>query len=291
MKVKDFQGMLGIHDVNECCFLKFNTGREFPDDQQAYTNFLCGRLEAFDQFIVKAIESNKEQRKAVLKSKYVFVFFGLWTGSQVNLRFLKKYEVRKDSANDEQFEVKGIPTPSGLEKRMIIKSEHSRAVIRWQTIFERSVIKIEPKGEATEFVSYEDTYLTHDELEMVIKDGKWQDMLSRCGAVYVIHDSNTGKNYVGAAYGTQGVLGRWSDYAKNPTGRSDDEGNKKLVALLRDKKHRNGVDEKLEAMEYAKKHFKYSILEALPLSNSQRIIDAEVRWKTHLGTNSPNHLN
>lgn len=143
------------------------------------------------------------------------------------------------------------------------------------------VTQVEPLKVATVFTDYKDVYLTYSELQQVVKDKEWQDMLSPFGGVYLIHDSKTGKNYVGSAYNKNGILGRWKNYAENPTGGTEDEGNAKLVELLRNNPG------------YAEKYFRYSILGVLPLSskeNNQAILDAETRWKAHLGTrtNGPN---
>ncbi len=79
----------------------------------------------------------------------------------------------------------------------------------------------------------------------------------------MIIDGNTGKLYVGSAYGTDGIWGRWASYVETCHG-----GNCELKKLY---------DENGE--EYFNK-FKYLILQILPVKTSdQEVLNIETKYK------------
>lgn len=85
--------------------------------------------------------------------------------------------------------------------------------------------------------------------------------------VYLILDSETGDQYVGSAYGDEGVWGRWSQYAKNGHG-----GNARLRKLVKD-----GSDYPAA--------FRYSLLQVLPRTHTKNeVIRWEVLYKKKLGS-------
>jgi hypothetical protein len=301
MKLSDFKRMLGIDDINikedSCCCAKsayHSIAAKNAINALKFDNEDGEKL--FDCF--NSVQGGQYEKRM---SKYRFVFIFMGEGDVA--RFYAFYEVkekitfleaekRKLIPKDYKERIEGdtwepnsvgayfvlhkIPTPGNLEQRLLVKFASGRQNVPTFTTAEKyEVTQVEPLKIATEFTDYKNVYLTYNDLKQVIKDEKWQDMLSRFGGVYLIHDSSTGKNYIGAAYNRDGILGRWRNYANNPTGGSDEVGNAKLVELLQ---HNPG---------YAEKYFRYSILEVLPLSNkdnNQEILDAETRWKIHLGT-------
>lgn len=65
------------------------------------------------------------------------------------------------------------------------------------------------------FTDYDSVELSFDELQEVI-EGHYPDYykaLSSVKGIYMIIDGNTGKQYVGSAYGEEGIWGRWNSYA------------------------------------------------------------------------------
>ena len=93
-------------------------------------------------------------------------------------------------------------------------------------------------------------------------------MLSATKGVYLISDTKTGKQYVGSAYGVDGIWGRWSDYV-NTNGHG---GNKLLKELVSSDK------------DYAN-NFRFSILMLLPSSvTDKEAIEKEQLFKKKLGT-------
>lgn len=297
MKVKDIKEALGIGNIvdeKDCIFFKstpeWYEKLQYDEDLIIYFNSIQGG---------KYLESMRI-------NKYIYSFFS--RGSE--MVFYGLYEVQEEITVKEAveqgmfpvekysekvhyidphsdypfFKIKQIKTPGELEKKLVTTSlPNIDTRMKYPKFSEFEIIAIERPKVATTFSSYEEVHLDYNQLEQVINDSIWQDMLSRFGGVYLIHDEHTGKNYVGAAYNQgEGFLGRWRNYANNPTGGSNEDGNKMLVELLNKGMH--GNDTSLKGKDYARKYFKYSILEVLPLGNSNRILDAEKRWKKHLGT-------
>ena len=58
---------------------------------------------------------------------------------------------------------------------------------------------------------------------------EWRRMLASVAGVYLILDTETGYQYIGAATGKDGIWGRWSKYISDGTG-----GNKLLQDLVKE---------------------------------------------------------
>ena len=54
----------------------------------------------------------------------------------------------------------------------------------------------------------------------------WQTVMAQWRGVYFIHDSSSGRGYVGSAYGSDNILGRWLGYAR--TGHGGNAGLRKV---------------------------------------------------------------
>ena len=125
----------------------------------------------------------------------------------------------------------------------------------------------------------------HDEQQLVPRLAEWDqlvfswselatlprrhsDLLESWRGIYLIKDHSDGLCYVGSAYGSDNLLGRWQSY-----GRSGHGGN----LLLRGRPPEN---------------FHFSILERLAETADPRdVIRRENSWKLRLGTRSPLGLN
>lgn len=105
------------------------------------------------------------------------------------------------------------------------------------------------------FPGYKNVRVSYNELmkKLEISD-EWNTALSLRKGVYLITDKATGKLYVGSAYGSKGILGRWQTYLKSGYDKNELENgkypNKKLKELVQK-----------EGMKYIKNNFQYSILE------------------------------
>lgn len=99
---------------------------------------------------------------------------------------------------------------------------------------------------------------------LITKDG-WRTALCNLKGVYLLTDTETGKRYVGSAYGQDMILGRWEEYIRTGHG-----GNKLL--------------KKLE-FDYIKENFRFTILETFGQNTSdETIIARESYWKEVLLT-------
>jgi hypothetical protein len=116
-----------------------------------------------------------------------------------------------------------------------------------------------------EFQGYNKVLLSHSQLKVIVRrcEPSWQSALSSISGVYLIMDTETGKTYVGSAYGKGGIWLRWRCYAENGHGN-----NAELKALL---------DTKGAAYT---EYFQYSILEiADPLTTKDQVWERENHWK------------
>ncbi len=121
-----------------------------------------------------------------------------------------------------------------------------------------------------QYTDYDSVELSFDELQEVI-EGHYPDYykpLSSVKGIYMIVDGNTGKLYIGSAYGEDGIWGRWSSYAYSFHG-----GNCELQKLL-----------DVHGEAYFHK-FKYIILQILPFKVSDKeIIEIEAKYKNRFLT-------
>ena len=156
-----------------------------------------------------------------------------------------------------------------------------RAVVRFQKKFRASYLKGEKYADQLivselrdqrmsvgDFPGYKSVLLSYPLLRTIVRENlpSWWSALSNVSGVYVITDNNTGKLYVGSAYGGDGIWQRWQAYAKTGHG-----GNKELKALLR--KHREGYVQ----------HLQFSVLEVCDLNASKDyVISRETHWKNVL---------
>lgn len=237
--------------------------------------YRTGHLETYQSY----------QAGLIFECEYIVVFLGL-EGSRA--RFVNVYKVNGSRPASE------MPVPSNFPHSDMVKStdifyyletltgfedlkdrvviDWGKAAINWhQWLSEKEVVEILPKGYVTEFPGYLDFTITFDELVSIINNPEanreWHRMLKAVAGVYLITDTKTGMQYVGSAYGKNGLLGRWSVYAKTFHGE-----NKQLEKLL-------GVDN-----NYAK-NFQYTILRTLPKTLTQReVIAYEVLYKKKLGS-------
>ena len=148
------------------------------------------------------------------------------------------------------YELERLPGFESLEHRVII--EWGRATLSWhQHTKNKPVVQILPKGHLLRlFTDYLDFTITHSELRYLFAhedaNREWRARLSAVAGVYLILATTTGQQYVGSAYGAEGLWGRWSAYASNGHG-----GNILLRSLI-------------ETGSAYPNSFTYSILQILP---------------------------
>lgn len=174
--------------------------------------------------------------------------------------------------NKYYYELIEVPEFIDLKDRVII--QWSGGAINWQQWLHKNkkeIIQILPKGYVKNFPGYLNFVITYSQLKKIINYPEahqdWHQMLSNVAGVYLIVDHKTGLQYIGSAYGKEGILGRWKKYAQLADG-----GNKKLKLLLE------------EDANYAN-HFRFTILETLPSTmNKNEVLDREKLYKLKLGS-------
>lgn len=168
------------------------------------------------------------------------------------------------------YDLKKVNIMDDLTDRLIVNwGEGTRAWHQW--LISKEIIEILPTGYCKDFKGFDDVILTYKELKKIVDypdaSREWHEMLSSIFAIYLILDTTTGMQYIGSAYGQDGLLGRWRQYAQ--TGHGD---NKILKSLL---------DNDSEGY----KHFQYSILRALPKTlHKNEVLQYERLYKNKLGT-------
>lgn len=166
-------------------------------------------------------------------------------------------------------EIKGLEHLAG--KAVVQFEKKFRASYLRGTKFEDKLLLKELRDQRMtigDFPGYNSVLLSYRMLNTVIRESNpsWKSALSSVSGVYLITDTSDGRQYVGSAYGGEGIWQRWNSYIKNGHG-----GNKELRFLLRQKK-----DEHAE-------NFQFSLLEVCDLNSSDDyIISREAHWKNVL---------
>lgn len=137
------------------------------------------------------------------------------------------------------------------ESKLIIDWGNSARMWHQKGTTEKPIISIESSARKP-FIGYEKVLLTYNELKEIVENTTdyelWQTALSAINAVYLIVDMETGSQYVGSAYGKDGLLGRWRFYVDSLHGN-----NKLMKDLICNHPDRY-------------KHFQFSILQILSKS-------------------------
>jgi hypothetical protein len=149
-----------------------------------------------------------------------------------------------------------------------------KGALSWSQWFRpqtKPVVELLPTGYEMEFPGYLDVVLDLHQLRRItghrVAHRTWHQMLGATAGVYLILDKRSGTQYVGSAYGSGGILGRWTTYATNSHG-----GNTQLRELI-------------AVSPNAAEHFQFSILQTLPMTLTPReVIEHERRHKQKLGS-------
>lgn len=178
------------------------------------------------------------------------------------------------SRSSEKYEVEYSPDYKDLIGRLVIEylGNNTRAtVFRPTHVYENSriVALYETRFKGEPFSSFELINHNFNAIEIIIKNElpDWKVALSSVSGIYLITDEETGKHYVGSAYGGNGIWGRWCTYINSYHGNNDD-----LVELFKDKSE-----------SYFRENFRYSLLEVVSSSlPKEEVIRKESLWKEKL---------
>lgn len=162
-----------------------------------------------------------------------------------------------------------------LERMEILKEYENRLIIDWgnsvrlwaqRATNEKGIIAIR---NSEVFSGYEDVILSFQELEKIVGNptayNEWYTALSAVYGVYLIVDKKSGKQYVGSAYGKEGLWGRWRHYITTKHG-----GNELMKKLLEEDPERY-------------KYFQFSILQIISKAEKDDyVIQIERKYKKKL---------
>jgi len=169
-----------------------------------------------------------------------------------------------------QYKLEEVTGFDDLKERAIIDwGKGTRSWVQWLKM-EKEILEIQPGLHYKQFTDYFEFILTFEELKEIVDNQYpvWKKMLSATSGIYLIQDTSNGKQYVGSAYGTDGIWGRWTYYV-NTNGHGENLALKELVAL--DKNHA--------------RHFQYTILMLLPKTYTQdQAVKTEMIFKQKLGS-------
>ncbi len=178
------------------------------------------------------------------------------------------YRVSRRRAD--RYEVELTEEGSGFIGRLKLRSAYRERATRVK--FENHYSDLEVQEVLREpysgrsFPGFENVDLSFEELETLVRNGRsdWKAALTSVKGVYLISDTQTGKRYVGSAYGDQGIWSRWCSYVATGHG-----GNVELRSLVNNPK-----------LDYCRKSFRFALLEYRPGPTSDEVIIArEAFWK------------
>lgn len=167
----------------------------------------------------------------------------------------------------------------GLIGRLIIKvhnkpNAQGRYVFNMSTLIDQcEVVEIlATQYEPIQFNGYENVHLTYKQLKLIASGerySRYKDALLNVKGIYCLTDKESGKLYIGSAYGQNGIAQRWDEYLNTNHG-----GNVELKKLY-DK----------EGEEYFVENFEFTLLEFFDKRKTEKeIIHREEYWKKCLGT-------
>lgn len=184
--------------------------------------------------------------------------------------------------HDDRYEVQLLELAAPFIGRLKLRSSYRERAVRVKLEgvydrFEVSEILAEPfAGRA--FTRYEDIHLSFDEIAVLVRNNRsdWGTALENVKGIYLITDQNTGKRYVGSAYGDCGIWSRWCSYVETVHG-----GNVELRQLLEE-----------EGADYCRANLRYALLEHRDLRTPDEVIlKREEFWKQLLRTRGQQGLN
>lgn len=161
---------------------------------------------------------------------------------------MKDYPLYGDYSREDlvYYDLKKLDILSDLSNRLVIEWGTSTQKIvqhKWETLSKKPVLSIDEHPDDG-FPGYENILWSFNEMKRYIKTpGRYPEIkkaLSEVDGVYLVLDPIDNKQYIGSAYGAEGIYGRWSTYADTDGKGGSDEGgaNKKLAAHLNKNKKR-----------------------------------------------------
>jgi hypothetical protein len=237
--------------------------------------FANDQIELYQSVQGKNIFSNCQQIVSFIgdggsRSKFIGIFKVLEESQVFSHKWPDGYLYPEMTPGKFQYKLERVEVFEELVGRLIVDwGPSTRSWHQW--LKPKEIIEILPKGFVRYFPGYLDFILDFQEMCKVIEspeaNREWHQKLGSIAGIYLITDSNTGMQYVGSAFGSEGILGRWKTYAQTGHGNND-----QLIKLL-------------EINQNYCRNFRFTILRTLPKSLTNReIIEVESLYKEKLGT-------
>lgn len=203
--------------------------------------------------------------------EYIASFIG---ESGMDARFIGVYRITDSTLQNGMYhytmeEQEGF---EDIKERVIIRWENPISWHQW-IANEMEVVQLSVGLHYTPIADYNEIVISFANLEHIVLNqyADWKMLLSAIKGVYLITDMNTGKLYVGSAYGEDGVWQRWREYVS-----TGGHGNNKFLKKLMQ-----------EDADYARKYFQFSLLMLLSKTvTAEEAINKEQLFKRKLGSNS-----
>ncbi len=168
------------------------------------------------------------------------------------------------------YDIEELNVMQDMKDRLLIDWGKSARMWHQQAANDKEVIAIQRYPKEV-FPGYENIVVSFFDLKEIVEDritySDWYTALSSIYAVYLITDVSNGKQYIGSAYGKDGLWGRWKTYVETGHGNTIE-----MMDIMR-----------CSPMQY--KNFQFSVLQILPknLSNDE-VISIESQYKDKLLT-------
>jgi hypothetical protein len=168
------------------------------------------------------------------------------------------------------YDLEEVPGFEDFKDRLVI--DWGGNAISWhQWLTDKRVVEILPEGRGKPFPGYLDFVLTYDDLKIICENPSsnkdWHRALAAVAGIYIIVEEISGPQYIGSAYGKDGILGRWMTYARTGHG-----GNAELKKILAEGR-------------CAKENLRFAILRTLPKTLTMtEVVEHESQHKEKLGT-------
>lgn len=149
------------------------------------------------------------------------------TDGKLRSRFFAAYDnfgelPEEQTEHHRYFDLRRSDVLISLADRLVI--EWSRDAVNWakqgKAATSFPIVEISDPVRVP-FPGFNRLLITFEELQLVVEDrryAEWQSALRSMQGVYLIADLSTGKQYVGKADGVDGILGRWTSYARDAHG-------------------------------------------------------------------------
>jgi len=228
------------------------------------------RLEPLYSFYRDEFKDWQEyQRNKNFEKEYIFSLIHYKKEEWVFAGIYKKLNVTKLKNNRYKYETILLNIGVDVIGKMVIKFEKKFRnsypyLVNYFNQFEIVEI-LRDKYSILPFEGYENVKISFDFLKTVISREveSWKTALSSVKGVYLISDKQSGKQYVGAAYGSNAFWDRWKDYTIN--GHCTNKELEKIIV-------QNGFD-------YAN-NFQFTILEIRSMNaKDDEIFTRESYWK------------